>query len=314
MKRYLWRRIGLGALTIVATTLLVHLALYLAPGDPIGYLLNGQPATPERVAALRAQFHLDDPFFTRYVSWVSDILQGDLGFSASFNTDVSTLISSRLPTTIYLVLISFVFISVFGLTMGILAGLNKGGIDSFSMATTTILSSIPAFVGSFILINVFALQLGWFPAIGGGDGSLSSAISHMTLPAIALAFSAGAFVARTTRASIRVESASEHVVTATVRGIPRNKVVSRHIVRNALLPVISLGGLLFVGLIVSTAFVEQAFAINGIGGLLVVAARQQDFALVQAITLIMVISFVVVNLAVDILYWILDPRIRSEVA
>jgi peptide/nickel transport system permease protein len=121
-------------------------------------------------------------------------------------------------------------------------------------------------------------------------------------------------VARTTRASIRVESSSEHVTTATVRGIPRRKVVSRHIVRNALLPIISLGGLLFVGLIVSTAFVEQAFAINGIGGLLVVAARQQDFALVQAITLIMVISFVIVNLAVDVLYWILDPRIRSEVA
>jgi peptide/nickel transport system permease protein len=207
MRRYLWRRIGLGALTIVATTMLVHLALYLAPGDPIGYLLNGQPATPERIAALRAQYNLDEPFFTRYVSWITGVFQGDLGTSAAFNADVSTLIASRFQTTMYLVLISFVFISVFGLTLGILAGLHKGGIDSFSMATATILSSIPAFVGSFILINVFALQLGWFPAIGGGDGSLSSAISHMTLPAIALAFSAGAFVARTTRASIRVESA-----------------------------------------------------------------------------------------------------------
>jgi peptide/nickel transport system permease protein len=162
MKRYLWRRIGLGALTIVATTLLVHLALYLAPGDPIGYLLNGQPATPERVAALRSQYHLDDPFLTRYMSWVAGVFSGDLGESAAYNSEVSTLIASRFQTTMYLVLISFVFILVFGLTMGIVAGLHKGGIDSFSMATATILSAIPAFVGSFILINVFALNLGWF--------------------------------------------------------------------------------------------------------------------------------------------------------
>ena len=112
MKRYLWRRIGLGALTIVATTMLVHLALYLAPGDPIGYLLNGQPATPERIAALRAQYNLDEPFFTRYVSWITGVFKRDLGTSAAFNADVSSLIASRFQTTMYLVLISFVFISV----------------------------------------------------------------------------------------------------------------------------------------------------------------------------------------------------------
>ena len=174
MRRYLWRRIGLGALTIVATTMLVHLALYLAPGDPIGYLLNGQPATPERIAALRAQYNLDEPFFTRYVSWITGVFQGDLGTSAAFNADVSTLIASRFQTTMYLVLISFVFISVFGLTLGILAGLHKGGIDSFSMATATILSSIPAFVGSFILINVLHFNL-----VGFQLSVAETAVSHL---------------------------------------------------------------------------------------------------------------------------------------
>jgi peptide/nickel transport system permease protein len=312
MKLFVWRRVGLGALTIVLTTFLVHLALYAAPGDPIGYLLNGQPATPERVAALREQFHLDDPFFVRYFSWVSDLLTGDLGISSSFNSEVSMLLATRIPTTLQLVLISIVFIFGFGLSMGIFAGLKSGGFDSFTMTIVTILSSIPAFVGSYLLINFFAVQLGWFPAIGSGDGSVLSTLWHMTLPAIALALSAGSYVARTTRASVKVESSSEHVVTATVRGIPRGKILSRHIIRNALLPIMSLGGLLLVGLMVATAFVEQAFAINGLGSLLVVAARQQDFALVQAITLIMVVSFVVVNLVVDILSWILDPRMRSD--
>jgi peptide/nickel transport system permease protein len=312
MKRYVWRRVGLGALTIVLTTFLVHLALYVAPGDPIGYLLNGQPATPERVAALREQYHLDDPFIVRYFAWVSDLFAGDLGRSSSFNADVSMLLATRIPTTIQLVLISMVFIFGFGLSIGIFAGLKSGGFDSFSMTIVTLLSSIPAFVGSYLLINFFAVQLGWFPAIGSGDGSVLSTLWHMTLPAIALALSAGAYVARTTRASVKVESSSEHVMTATVRGIPRRKILTRHIIRNALLPIMSLGGLLLVGLMVATAFVEQAFAINGLGSLLVVAARQQDFALVQAITLILVVCFVVVNLVVDVISWILDPRMRSD--
>jgi peptide/nickel transport system permease protein len=264
------------------------------------------------VAALREQYHLDDPFIVRYFAWVSDLFAGDLGRSSSFNAEVSMLLATRTPTTIQLVLISMVFIFGFGLSIGIFAGLKSGGFDSFSMTIVTLLSSIPAFVGSYLLINFFAVQLGWFPAIGSGDGSVLSTLWHMTLPAIALALSAGAYVARTTRASVKVESSSEHVVTATVRGIPRRKILTRHIIRNALLPIMSLGGLLLVGLMVATAFVEQAFAINGLGSLLVVAARQQDFALVQAITLILVVCFVVVNLVVDVISWILDPRMRSE--
>jgi peptide/nickel transport system permease protein len=264
------------------------------------------------VAALREQYHLDDPFLVRYFAWVSDLFAGDLGRSSSFNAEVSMLLATRTPTTIQLVLISMVFIFGFGLSIGIFAGLKSGGFDSFSMTIVTLLSSIPAFVGSYLLINFFAVQLGWFPAIGSGDGSVLSTLWHMTLPAIALALSAGAYVARTARASVKVESSSEHVVTATVRGIPRRKILTRHIIRNALLPIMSLGGLLLVGLMVATAFVEQAFAINGLGSLLVVAARQQDFALVQAITLILVVCFVVVNLVVDVISWILDPRMRSE--
>lgn len=314
MRTFLGRRALLGLVTIVATTFLVHIALYLAPGDPIDFLTAGKPTTPERLAALRAQYHLDDPFLTRYFSWLGGVFQGDLGQSASFNTDVWTLVASRVPTTILLVSSSFIVIMVFGLTLGIVSGLRGGAVDTMSMATATLLSAIPAFVSSFLLINVFALQLGWLPAIGLGDGTPIDTVQHLVLPSIALALAAAAFVARTARASVRTELGRDHVATATVRGIPRRLVISRHVLRNGLLPILSIAGLLLAGLIVGTAFVEQAFAIEGLGKLLVTAARQQDFAVVQAVTLILVVAFVVMNIVVDVLYWFLDPRVRSDAA
>jgi peptide/nickel transport system permease protein len=314
MRSFLGRRILLGLVTILAITLLVHTALYLAPGDPVDFLTAGKPTTPERLAALRAEYNLDDPFFTRYFSWLGGVFSGDLGQSASFNTDVSVLLESRVPTTLYLVVMSFIMIMVFGLTLGIVAALRGGAIDTATMATATLVSSIPAFVSSFVLINVFALQLGWFPAIGIGDGNPLDTLWHLVLPSLALALGASAFVARTTRASVRTELSRDHVATATVRGIPRRLIISRHVLRNGLLPILSISGLILAGLIVGTAFVEQAFAIEGLGKLLVTAARQQDLAVVQAVTLILVVAFVVLNILVDILYWYLDPRVRSESA
>jgi peptide/nickel transport system permease protein len=314
MRSFLGRRVLLGLVTILAITLLVHVALYLAPGDPVDFLTAGKPTTPERLAALRAEYHLDDPFLTRYFSWLGGVLQGDLGQSAAFNTDVSVLLSSRVPTTLYLVVMSFIVIMVFGLTLGITAGLRGGRIDTASMAGATLVSSIPAFVSSFVLINFFALRLGWFPAIGIGDGSPIDTVYHLVLPSLALALAASAFVARTARASVRTELSRDHVATATVRGIPRRLVISRHVLRNGLLPILSVAGLILAGLIVGTAFVEQAFAIEGLGKLLVTSARQQDFAVVQAVTLILVVAFVVLNTLVDVLYWYLDPRVRSDAA
>jgi peptide/nickel transport system permease protein len=314
MRSFLGRRILLGLVTILAITLLVHTALYLAPGDPVDFLTAGKPTTPERLAALRAEYNLDDPFFTRYFSWLGGVFSGDLGQSASFNTDVSVLLGSRVPTTLYLVVMSFIVIMVFGLTLGIVAALRGGAIDTATMATATLVSSIPAFVSSFVLVNVFALQLGWFPAIGIGDGNPLDTLWHLVLPSLALALGASAFVARTTRASVRTELSRDHVATATVRGIPRRLIISRHVLRNGLLPILSISGLILAGLIVGTAFVEQAFAIEGLGKLLVTAARQQDLAVVQAVTLILVVAFVVLNILVDILYWYLDPRVRSESA
>ena len=314
MKSFLGRRILLGLVTILATTFLVHIALYLAPGDPIDVLTAGKPTTPERLAALRAQYHLDDPFLTRYFSWLGGVLHGDLGQSAAFNVDVSVLLAPRVPTTLLLVGASFIMIMVFGLSLGIVAALRGGIIDTTTMATATLLSAIPAFVSSFVLINVFALQLGWLPAIGIGDGAPLDTALHLVLPSVALALGAGAFVARTTRASVRTELGRDHVATATVRGIPWRLVISRHVLRNGLLPILSISGLILAGLIVGTAFVEQAFAIEGLGKLLVTAARQQDLAVVQAVTLILVVAFVVLNTLVDILYWYLDPRVRSDAA
>ena len=189
-----------------------------------------------------------------------------------------------------------------------LGGLKRGFADTVVIVVTTIGAAVPTFVAAIVLLSVFAVQLGWFPALGTGDGVFDQ-IKHLTLPAVALAFSAVALVARVTRTSVREELRREHVQTATSRGIPMRLIVRRHVLRNASIPITTVVGLTIASLFAASAIVERAFSLNGIGAYLIQAAASKDMAVVQGITLVIVTVFVVINTLVDVLYAILDPRV-----
>lgn len=309
MGRFVARRLALLVLALVVSSFVVFLSLELAPGDPLATLTGGRTLPHAALLTLRRQYHLDDPLLTRYWHYITGvILHFDLGTSIQYREPVTTLISQRIGVTVDLVLYAAVLIIVFGVGMGLLAGLRRGVIDNAVVTVSTILAAIPSFVAAIVLISVFAVKLGWFPALGNGSG-FGGTIKHLTLPAIALAASAVAIVVRVTRVTVRSELGQEHVQTAVSRGIPWRLVVRRHVLRNASIPITTVLGITITSLFALSAVVEQAFNLNGIGAALVQAALDKDFGVVQGISLLLVGAFVIANALVDLLYAVLDPRV-----
>ena len=205
-------------------------------------------------------------------------------------------------------------ITVFGLTAGIVGALNLGRVsDRAGLVMTTVLAAVPSFVAAILLTSVFAVRLGWFPTYGAGEGGLDR-IYHLVLPAFALSLTFIALLARVTRSAMLDELGREHVEVALSRGVPRRTVVRRHVLRNSLGPITTLSGLLVAGLLVSSAIVESAFGLSGIGSLLVQSVDKGDFPVVQAIVLIVVGAFVLVNLVVDLVQPLIDPRTLAGTA
>jgi peptide/nickel transport system permease protein len=308
MLKFVVRRLMMLVVTLFVASFAIYSAMYLAPGNPIAALLGGRTPTPEAIAVLEERYHLNDPFIVRYVRWVGGALHGDFGVSIQLRQEVSTLISQRIGTTVQLVLYASLIIVVVGVALGIIGGLRKGVLDNVVIVATTISAAVPSFVASIILLSVFAVNLGWFPALGTGDGFVDQ-VQHLTLPAVALAFSSIALVARITRSAVREELSREHVQTAVSRGIPYRMVVRRHVMRNAAIPITTVVGITVASLFAASAVVERAFSLNGIGAYLIQAALSKDIAVVQGISLVIVAIFVVVNAIVDFLYAVLDPRV-----
>ncbi|MFE7585462.1 ABC transporter permease [Streptomyces gardneri] len=309
MTRYLvGRLLGLVAVLFV-TSLVVFGAIHLAPGDPVTFLLHGRPATPEAVAALRTQYHLDDPLAVQYAKWLGGVLTGDFGTSAQFHQDVADLIASRLPGTALLVGYAALLVALIGVGSGILAALRPGPLDRTVLIGTGVATATPSFVTAIALVSLFSVQLGWFPGPGGTPVGLSQQLYHLTLPAFALALTFAGLLARVTRSAMLDELGREHVEVARARGVAGQTVVRRHVLRNALGPVVTVGGTMLAGLLISTSIVETAFDVPGLGSLLVSSVTAQDFSVVQAITLLSVAAFVLVNLLVDLLAPLIDPRL-----
>ena len=308
MLKFVVRRLMMLVVTLFVASFAIYSAMYLAPGNPIAALLGGRTPTPEAIAVLEERYHLNDPFIVRYLRWVGGALHGDFGVSIQLRQEVSTLISQRIGTTVQLVLYASLIIIVVGVALGILGGLRKGLVDNVVIVATTFSAAVPSFVASIILLSVFAVNLGWFPALGTGDGFVDQ-VKHLTLPAVALAFSSIALVARITRSAVREELSREHVQTAVSRGIPYRTVVRRHVMRNAAIPITTVVGITIASLFAASAVVERAFSLNGIGAYLIQAALSKDIAVVQGISLVIVAIFVVVNAIVDFLYAVLDPRV-----
>ncbi|MFE7331890.1 ABC transporter permease [Streptomyces sp. NPDC057565] len=306
--RFAVRRLAEMTATLLGASFVVFGAMYLAPGNPASFLLSGRSASPEALAAIKAQYHLDDPFFIRYLRWLGDMVQGDFGRSITYRTDVSRLLADRLPTTLLLVVMALIVVAVIGLLLGWIGAVRGGGIDSAILVSTTFAVGTPSFVAAVLLQGLFAVKLGWFPSSGAGDG-FGDKLWHLTLPAIALALYLIGMLARVTRSTMLEALDSEHVTVARSRGVPERQVIRRHVFRNSLGTILTTGGLIVSTLLVCTILVETAFSIGGVGQLLELSTTTKDFPTVQAISLIIVALFMIVNLIVDLLLPVVDPRI-----
>jgi peptide/nickel transport system permease protein len=308
MFRFVARRLGMLVLALLVASFVIYASLSIAPGDPLSVLTGGRTLPQSALDVLRERYHLNDPLPAQYWHWLTGALHGDLGDSIALRESVNTLIGERAGVTLELVAYASVLILLFGIGSGVLAGLRRGAVDTGVIVGTTVLAAVPSFVAAIVLISLFAVKLGWFPALDAGTG-FGDRLWHLTLPAIALALSALAIVARVTRVSVREEMGREHVQTAVSRGLPGHLVLRRHVLRNAAIPITTVTGITIASLIALSAVVERAFSLDGLGAALVQAALSKDFAVVQGIALVFVTAFVVANAIVDLLYAVLDPRV-----
>lgn len=284
--------------------------VHVAPGDPVRALLGTRPSDPETLAALRERYHLNDPFIVQYGKWLGQVLQGDLGRSINGNRLVLSSIKERAGVTVYLLLVSTALVLATGIALGMLAAFRRGGaLDRFVVMFGVFGISSPAFVTGIFLLYVFGVVLGWFPTFGAGRGFLDR-FWHLTLPSLALALSIMAIVVKITRASMIEVMDRDYVAFARARGMSAARVTISYILRNALIPVVTAGGIIVIGFLANAIYVEVTFALPGLGSLIVDAVQKRDIPLIQGTTLVFACFVVLINLLVDVIYTLIDPRIR----
>ncbi|MGY1720037.1 ABC transporter permease [Blastococcus sp. SYSU DS0552] len=307
MGRYIARRFLLTIPVLVGASFLIFALVYALPGDPIRALGGDRPLAPAVVAQLTEEFNLNDPLWLQYVKYVGDLLQGDFGTDFR-GREVLDTISQRMPVTVKLALVAIAFEIVIGIVAGVLAGIRKNGFfDNVVLVSTTLIVSIPILVLAFVAQFTFGLQLGLFPIAGINDGWYS-----YLLPGLVLAAGSLAYVARLTRTSIAENMRADYVRTARAKGLPRRDVIVRHTLRNSLIPVVTFIGA-DIGTLMGGAIVtETVFNLPGIGRAVFDAVRAQEGAVVVGIVTLLVFVFIFFNLVVDVLYAVLDPRIRYE--
>jgi ABC-type dipeptide/oligopeptide/nickel transport system permease component len=307
MGRYVARRLLLTIPVLIGASFLIFAMVYALPGDPIRALGGDRPLAPAVVAQLRDEYNLDDPLLIQYAKYAGDLLTGDFGTDFR-GRDVLDTITQRLPVTIRLTVVAIAFEAVIGIIAGVLAGIRRNGfLDNLVLVSSTIVVSVPILVLAFVSQYVFGLKLGWFPISGINEGWYS-----YLLPGLVLASGSLAYVARLTRTSVAENMRADYVRTARAKGLPNRTVIVRHTLRNSLIPVVTFIGA-DIGTLMGGAIVtESVFNLPGIGRAVFDAVRQQEGAVVVGIVTLMVFFFIFFNLVVDVLYAVLDPRIRYD--
>ena len=290
---------------LFGVTLAVFSMLFLVPGDPVKIMLAEFVTTPEQVARMREQLHLDEPILEQYGRFVGNALRGDLGTSIRSRRAVATEIGENVGSTAQLALASMAVAVAIGVPLGLTAALFRSSwFDAGSMIVALLGVSMPSFWLGLLLIFAFSLHLGWFPATGGGD------LWHLVLPSVTLGMIASAIIARLTRSSMLEVLGQDYVRTARAKGLAWWGVVVRHALKNALIPVITIFGLQFGNLLAGAVIVETVFSRPGLGRLIVGGILAKDFPLVQGTVLFVATAYVLINVLVDLAYAYADPRIR----
>jgi len=291
-------------------TSVIFFLVHFIPGDPARIMVGGQRISQANLQNIRHAYRLDRPVVVQYGLWVRDLAHGDLGRSYRQRTEVRTLILERLPLTMKLGLYSFIISLLIAVPLGIISAVKRNTwIDVAASVFALVGASSPVFFTAILLILLFAYKLAWLPALGAGDGGFDE-LKHLLLPSLTLGISLAAITTRITRSAMVEALTQDYIETARAKGLPARLVVLKHALRNALVPIITVAGLQFGFLLVGAVLVEQTFGLGGLGSLLVDAVQVRDYPVVQGATIFLAAVFITINLVVDVLYGVVDPRVR----
>lgn len=308
MLRYIGRRLLQVIPVLIGATLLIYALVFLMPGDPIKALGGDRGLSEAAAAALRAKYNLDQPFLIQYLLYLKGILTFDFGLTFS-GREVTEVMASAFPVTIKLALMALAFETIFGIFFGTIAGLRRGGIfDGTVLVVSLFVIAVPTFVIGFLLQFIIGVKLGWLPTTTGSNTSFEG----LLMPALVLGAVSFAYVLRLTRQSVSEIVQSDHVRTAYAKGLRKRRVITTHVLRNSLIPVVTFLGADLGGLMGGAIVTEGIFAINGVGGNMYQAIIKGEPATVVSFTTVLVLVYIFANLLVDLLYAALDPRIRYE--
>jgi peptide/nickel transport system permease protein len=313
MLKLILNRIAVAIPTLIIVSLFVFALQHALPGDPF-LVIAGEERDPESIARLRALYRMDDPVIVQYFAWITQVVQGEFGRSLRTSEPVLGLILQKLPVTIQLAVASMIVALAIGLPTGILAAVRKGtAVDYASSAVALSGLSIPNFWLGIMLILLFAVELRWLPASGYVPFFKDplGALETLVLPAFVLGSGLAAFIMRHTRSAMLEVLRADYVRTARAKGLTERTVIGRHALRNALIPVITLSTILFGELLAGAVLTEQVFTIPGFGKLIVDAVFNRDYGVVQGVVLCTAIGFILMNLIADVLYILVNPRLRE---
>jgi peptide/nickel transport system permease protein len=314
MPHLVLRRLAALGGTLFAVSLIVFVVVRIIPGDP-ALLILGTEASPEGAATLRRAMGLDRPLTVQYGEWLGGALRGDLGHSIQYDVPVGGLVLSRLTVTGPLTLLAALFMTAVALPLGIYAATHRGRLGDYAVTIVSQLGiAVPSFWAGLLLILLFAVRLGWVQA-GGFDGwaaGVGRGLRALLLPAIALGVIQAAILTRTTRAAVLEVLGADHVRTARAKGLAERVVTRKHVLRNALVTIVTVVGLQLGQLLAGSIVLENVFYLPGLGRLALAAISARDLPVVQGVVLFVAATIVTLNFAVDLLYGLLDPRIRHE--
>lgn len=312
MAKYMGKRFLFTILTLILVTIFLFVLTHVSGADPAKIML-GTNATPEAVEAMRAKLGLDRPWYVQYFSWISDLLHGDLGTSYYRDEKVSDLLVKYFKPTLALAIYSELIAIIIGVPMGIMQAKNKGKASSVVISTITLIGlSIPGFLLGLFLMFFFSVKIKIFPVSGykAITEGLGEHIKSLVLPSLALGLSQAALITRTTNSAMLEVLNSEYIKTARAKGVNERTILWKHALRNAMIPIITVCGQSFAVLFGGAVVIETIFNISGLGTLVYNSISNRDYSIIQGAVLVIALVYVVINLLVDVLYGIEDPRIR----
>ena len=311
--RYVLKKVFMMALTLVVVSVCVFLAFHVIPGDPATRLLGTQ-GTPAQVEALREQMGLNDPLYQQYFRWAVSFIQGDLGTSYVYSQPVSSMLASKIPITFSLAMMSFVFMILISIPLGIYTARHENGMaDRIIMTVNQIIMAIPPFFSGILITYIFGMMLHLF--IPGGfvsyDMSIGGFLAYLIFPAIAIALPKAAMATKLLRGSVIDEASKDYTRTAYSRGNTINGVLYRHVLQNAVIPVITFIGMALADMVAGSIVIEQVFGIPGISRILLTSISNRDYPGVEAIIMGIAMLVILINFLVDMIYRMIDPRISD---